>query len=63
MSRLIIDKIPSDHLFEIKLNIRNSFGNLLDSITGKFEGYADDITLFLDSEEIEWQDVRNIKLL
>ena len=68
MSRLEIDNILQiaflkSRKIEIQLNTRDSFGNLLDSITGTFEGYADDTTLFLDSVDIQWGDIRNIKLL
>ncbi len=67
MSRIEIDNVLQEAFLkskkvEIQLNTRDSFGNLMDNIVGKFEGFADNTTLFLDTTCIKWEDIRNIKI-
>lgn len=68
MSRFEIDSILQEAFLkskkvEIQLNTRDSFGNLIDSVIGKFEGIADNTSLFLDTMDIQWEDIRNIKII
>lgn len=47
----------------IQLNIRDENQNLIESISGKFEGIADDEYLYLGEIEISWEAIRNIKII
>lgn len=67
MSRVEIDNVLQEAFLkskkvEIQLNIRDQFGNLLESVVGKFEGFADETTLYLDTTDVLWEDIRNIKI-
>ncbi len=47
----------------IQMNDRDENGNLMDSITGKFEGIADETYLYIDTIAIEWDSIRNVSII
>lgn len=67
MSRSEIDEILQlaylkNKTVSIQLNDRDELGRLHDSIVSKFTGYADETYLFIGSNMIEWERVRNVKI-
>lgn len=49
-------------VISIQTNKRNELGSLLDSIEGKFEGFANEEFLYINDMPIAWDDIRNISL-
>lgn len=68
MDRDEIDKVLQlaflkNNKVSIQLNDRDELGRLQDIIVSKFTGYADETYLFIDSNMIEWDRVRNVEIL
>lgn len=47
---------------EIQLNLKDIYGNLLDSITGSFHGEAYEEYFVMENQKIYWEDVRHISV-
>lgn len=63
-----IDKILSEAFLknlsiELQLNLFDQYGNILDSVRGKFHGEAYREYFVIDKIQIKWEDVRHIELI
>lgn len=47
----------------VQTNHKDDWDQLLPSIQGSFQGYADDQCFYLDDYEIEWEWVRNVSII